>query len=390
MSLTPTRRALLTATAASFTSPLAGFAQTTSLPLANPSLKERVQKAGVPALAFAVVGPEGVRALEASGVRRAGAADSVTTADPWHIGSNTKAMTAVLYARLVEAGRASWGARLPRLFPDLKLDPAWSEVRIDDLLGHRAGISDRPLLTPERLRDFRRDPRPVAQQRSALAAEVFSKPPVGQPDAFDYSNVGYILAGAAIERIVRTDWEAAIAAQLFQPLKMTSAGFGAPTGLAPWGHELGAGGRLIGVDPAGVADNPPIFGPAGTVHLSLPDYAKFARLFLTDGGGLLRPESLRRLATPQGGARDGYAMGWRTEGDRPWANGPVLTHDGSNTLWHASALIAPAKGLAILVCGNADAGGGAQAVQALSLALVTLYSGASVPMPKRKRRWLPF
>lgn len=390
MSFDPTRRTLLAASAAVSATPFTAGAQTTSLPLVDPSLKQRVQKAGVPALGFAVVGPEGVRALEASGVRRAGGADPVTPGDSWHIGSNTKAMTAVLYARLVEAGRASWGARLPRLFPDLKLDRAWSEVRIEDLLGHRSGISDRPLQTPERLRAFRQDPRPLAQQRTALAAEVFGKPPVGQPDAFDYSNVGYIIAGAAIERIVRTGWEAAITAQLFQPLKMSNAGFGAPTGAAPWGHELGAGGRLIGVDPAGVADNPPIFGPAGTVHLSLPDYAKFARLFLTDGGGLLRPDSLRRLATPQGGATDGYAMGWQTYGNRPWANGPVLTHEGSNTLWHASALIAPAKGIAILVCGNADAGGGAQAVQALSLALVTLYSGQAATQPKRRRRLWPF
>lgn len=384
------RRALIAAVASFAGAPAIAQAALQSLPLTSPTLKQRVQTAGVPALGFAVVGPEGVRALEVAGVRRAGQADPVTTADPWHIGSNTKAITAALYAKLVETGRASWGARLSALFPGLKLDPGWSEVRMVDLLSHRAGVSDRALLTPERMRAFHLDARPVAEQRAALVAELFAKPPAGQPDAFDYSNVGYMLAGAAIERLVRSDWETAIRAQLFVPLKMAGAGFGAPIGAAPWGHELAAGGKLSGVDPSGIADNPAIFGPAGRVHASLTDQARFVRLFLNEGGGYLTPDSLRQLAMPRGGGANGYGLGWQTDGDRPWADGPVLTHEGSNTLWHATVLIAPAKGLGVITVCNADAGGGAQAAQALSQALVALYTGASAPAPKPRRRWLPF
>lgn len=361
-----------------------------SLPLANPTLKQRVETAGVPALGYAVVGAEGVRALEVAGVRRAGQGEAVAPTDAWHIGSNAKAMSAALYAKLVETGRAQWGARLPALFPDLKLDPAWSEVRMEDLLSHRSGISDRPLMTPARLRAWRLDAAPLPEQRTAFAAEVLGKAPTGQADAFDYANANYLVAGAAIERLAKTDWEAAIRAQLFAPLKMTSAGFGAPTGAAPWGHELGPGAKLIGVDPSGVADNPPIFGPAGTVHLSLADYARFVQVFLNNGGGWLQPDSLQRLAIPRGGAQDGYALGWQTYGHRPWADGPVLAHEGSNTLWHAAVLVAPAKGLGVITVCNASAGGGAQAAQALSLALVTLYTGQAAPQPKPKRRWLPF
>lgn len=44
----------------------------------------------------------------AVGVRRVGAATSVTTEDRWHLGSNTKAFTATMVARLVEQGRLSW------------------------------------------------------------------------------------------------------------------------------------------------------------------------------------------------------------------------------------------------------------------------------------------
>lgn len=377
----PHRRSVLAAAAgaavagAAVSAALPAGAQVQSLPLTRPTLAERVAKAGVPALGFAVVGPDGVHALEVAGRLRIDRGERVATGHPWHIGSNTKAMTAALYARLVEQGRAGWGARLPSLFPDLKLHPAWGETRIEDLLAHRSGVTDRGLITPERLRAFRLDPRPVAQQRTSLAAEVFAKPPAGQPDAYDYANAGYILAGAAIERIAKTEWEAAVTLGVFQPLGMESAGFGAPTGEAPLGHELGPGKRLSAVEPGGLSDNPPIFGPAGRVHLSLADYAKFARVFLADGAGFLKPESLAKLARPWSGEPDGYALGWEMFGRRAWAAGPVLAHEGSNTFWRATALIGPARGLAFLTVCNAEAGGGAQAAQALSLSLVKLYAG---------------
>ena len=36
----------------------------------------------------------------------------MTVEDKWHLGSNTKAMTAALFGRLVDQGRARWGARV--------------------------------------------------------------------------------------------------------------------------------------------------------------------------------------------------------------------------------------------------------------------------------------
>lgn len=352
-------------------------AQVKSLGLAKPTLEERVTQAGVPALGYAVVGADGVHALETAGRRRIDRFDSVTDDDPWHIGADTQAMTAALYARLVEQGRAAWRARLPALFPDLKLDPAWGEVRIEDLLAHRAGLSDRRLLTPARLRAFRQDARPVAVQRTTFAAEVLGRPPDGRPEAFDYSDAGYLLAGAAIERIVKAEWEAAITLNLFQPLGMDNAAFGAPTGEAPWGHELGPDRKLVAVDPASLADLPPILGPAGRVHLPLADYAKFARVFLADGAGWIGPDSLARLARPWNGERSGDAMGWRTSADSLWARGPLLGQEGSNGFWRADGQVAPGRGLAILTVCNTEAGGGAEAARELGLALVKLYAPVS-------------
>ena len=164
-----------------------------------------------------------------------------------------------------------------------------------------------------------------------------------------------------------------MAADLLGPLGMSRTGFGAPKGSGPWGHQA-VDGRLAPVDPAGIADNPPVLWPAGGVHAPLEDYARFLRLFLTDGGGLLKPETLARLARPWSGGDAQYGMGWQVYKERAWAGGPALAHEGSNTLWHASAVVAPARPLAVIACSNTEAGGGPEACLRVTQALVKAYA----------------
>lgn len=325
------------------------------------SIQRLLDETGAPAVIGAVVTATGITHLEAGGLRRQGGPDKVTSDDLWHLGSNGKAMTAALYGRLVDQGRAKWGATVPELFPDLTIDPAWKTTTVEQLLGHQAGIEDRSFMVAGWLMTAHRDARPIREQRMEVARAVFAKPPGGAPGEFAYANFNYIIVGAAIERIVDATWEDAITAELFRPLGIASAGFGPPRGAQPWGHRGLVPGAppklpLVGltpVDPAGLADNPPALGPAGRIHMTMSDYARFVRLFLTRGGDVLRPETVTRLTTPvQGGGRP-YALGWGVAPERPWSRGPVLAHEGSNTMWHAVALVAPSRGVAILTASNA-------------------------------------
>ena len=88
--------------------------------------------------------------------------------------------------------------------------------------------------------DAREDRR--AYVRTALAAAP--RGPAGA--TFEYSNSGYVLAGAMIEQKLGQPWEAVISRRLFEPLKLATAGFGAPDAgrrdAEPVGHALGAGG----------------------------------------------------------------------------------------------------------------------------------------------------
>lgn len=330
------------------------------------TLATAFEASGAPALAAAVYGEDGLIWTGAAGVRRFGGADAVTENDLWHLGSNTKAMTAMLYGKLVEDGLARWGATLPELFPDLAVDPAWARTTIEDLMMHRAGLLDEAVLDlPTRTAGFT-DPRPADEQRHDLARRALAGPPTGEPGAFAYGNLNYILAGAAIERITGTTWEEAMQARLFQPLGMTSAGFGPPTGEQPLGH-MNLGGP-VPVEPGQPgSDNPPFLGPAGTAHMTLEDYGRFLVLFLTDGGGFVTPETIARLTTPPEDAE--YALGWAVAANSPLTGGPMLAHEGSNTMWHVTTIVAPARGLAAVAASN-DHGRGGPATRGLAARLI--------------------
>lgn len=337
---------------------------------ANAALDAEFTQHAPPAMVAAVVGRDGMIWSGVRGVRRAGGNEPASLDHLWHLGSNGKAMTAALYARLVEQGRAKWGVTLAEVFPDLTIDPALKPVTIDDLLCHRSGISDRDVMTREVLIAGHQDQRPTRQQRIDFTTTVLGKTPTGARGSFGYSNANYTLAGAMIERLVDRPWEEAIKAAVFDPLGMTSVGHGAPQGEQPWGHRL-MGETMGAVDPARGADNPAVFGPAGRMHMTVADYTKFLRLYLTQGGGLIQPETLSYLMTPPEGAPPPYAFGWGVGADP--ALGSTLSHEGSNTMWHAIAVVAPEKGLAVLCIANERSRGG-PANQALARSLMMLYA----------------
>ena len=328
------------------------------------ALQAAFDGAETPALGGMVVGPDGAIWTGARGVRHAGGV-AATLADLWHLGSNTKAMTAALYGRLVQQGRASWTDTLSILLPDVAMAEVWRDVPMTRVMGHRAGLTDATALGRGWLMTARADPRPLPEHRLALVATMLAGPPAGTPGSFAYANSNYILIGAIIERITGASWEAAMRTELFGPLGITTGGFGAPQGDQPWGHVGGEG-----IDPSGpVTDNPTALGPAGTVHMSLRDYGRFLRVFLNDGAGWLTPETLAVLMQPVGEGQPPYAGGWIVPPAQPWAQGACLTHDGSNTMWYASTWVAPAIGKAFVAVSN-DAQRGRSACQALIPGLI--------------------
>lgn len=329
---------------------------------------------GAPALIAAVLDAEGVTHAGVAGLRRVDAPDAATLTDKWHLGSNTKAMTAALYARLVETGQAQWSAPIAGFFPEHETETIWREITIEHLLGHRSGVLDARLLNEEWLNARQEDQRSILDQRGEFARHILRVAPGGPIGSFSYANANYMLAGAVIERITEMTWEDALRVHLFIPLGMDTAGFGPPQGAQPWGHAFD-GALLNPLNPAGIADNPPVLGPAGRVHASIGDYSKFVRIFLANGAGFLSPDNIVRLTTPlPAEAGPNYALGWGVR-QAAWAgDAPALGHEGSNTLWHTVAAVAPARGLAFIAIGNANIEGSRAAARTLSGRLVQRFA----------------
>lgn len=329
------------------------------------------------ALAGGVVTREGLVWSGVRGVRRFGQSDPATLDDRWHLGSNTKAMTAALYGRLVEQGRARWDAPLGEVFPGVTVDPAWDGITVRDLMGHRAGVQDAAALGPVFFMTARGDPRPLAEQRADLARRVLGAPPSGTKGVYEYSNANYMIVGAAVERITGVAWEEAMRAEVYGPLGLTTGGFGGPVesvggGANVWGH-VGAGDQRVAMDPVDPgSDNPLALGPAGTAHMSLGDYAKWLGVFLNDGAGWLKPETVATLATPLPGEGMPYGLGWIVLPGQAWSKGPILTHNGSNTMWYATAVVAPSLGAAFIGLTNQGDG---KAATGLMPGLVRAFSG---------------
>jgi CubicO group peptidase (beta-lactamase class C family) len=334
---------------------IAAVSPTTNTP--NNSLEAIRKKYELPALALVVVKDGKICERGAVGVRKYGDATPVTTNDIFHIGSCTKSMTATLTALLIEEGKLRWDTTIAEVFPELKgiMDKQYETGTVDQLLHHRGGVPGSPP-TAAWARAWQEKGTPGEQRREFVAA-VLAQPPEAVPGTkMIYSNQGYAIVGAMLEKISGRDYESLLTEKLFKPLHMETAGFGSPgsTGKVdqPWGHVE----RLMMTIPV-QADNPPAVSPAGRVHCSLDDLARFAMFHLRRGtNGLLKPETLARLhALPKGvnpsDAGESYACGWVVL-QRGWAGGTALMHNGSNTMWYIVIWLAPEKNFAVIAATN--------------------------------------
>jgi CubicO group peptidase (beta-lactamase class C family) len=344
----------------------------------------------LPALAAAVVQDGKVIACGAVGTRRAGAAIPVTINDRFHIGSDTKAITALLAAMLVEENKLRWDSTVAEVFPEFSatMNPGLRGVTLEQLLSHTSGIPADNLAADKLLAKSLTQEGNLDELRLWLVRQWSKQPLAAKPGTrFAYANMNYVLAGAMLERLSGKTWEELITERIFIPLGLKTAGLGNQASLgwidAPLGHLKIAGKtKAFLAGPNG--DNPPIIGPAGTAHMSVLDFAAWAGWNAGEGKrgpALVRPETLRKLHTPviaipdKPGAQPGtpkqgkYALGWG-ELTVAWAPHRLKSHSGSNTKNLAQIWLDPQEDFAMVLVTNI---GGEQADQAFHTLAPELY-----------------
>lgn len=295
--------------------------------------------------------------------------------DVWHIGSDGKPMTATLIAKLVDQGKLSWTAPIITLLPELAeaMRPEYRNLTLVDLLSHRGGF-DHDTTDMDFFNRFYADTRPMPVQRLAYLKKVLSEAPVVPPQSqFSYSNTGFLLAAAIAERATGKPYETLMQTEIFAPLGITSAGFGAvPSGLNS-GHT---GGKPVTETDA----NPAMFAPAGNIYLSMQDWTTFCidQLHGAKGNGrLLKPDTYRKMQTPV--TADAHTgISWGTVATVAGFQGPALSHAGSDGTWYALVVLFPQTGNGVLVAANAGEDmGGDKATKAMMKVLLPMVAPAA-------------
>ncbi|MCH8822080.1 MAG: beta-lactamase family protein [Planctomycetes bacterium] len=304
------------------------------------------QDADAPALGLVVIRNGVEPELAVDGVRIFGNDAVVTSKDKWHWGSITKSMTATLVARLVEKDIISWDdtidAHLGKSVPQMQ--DAYRDVTFRHLLMHRGGLAAN--IPIKRFAEFGQAPEDPISDRLKWVRIALSQSPIGPKETkYAYSNNGYIVVGAMLEAATGESWESLIKREVFTPLKLTGAGFGAPNGKQPFDQPRGHQ-KVSDVDKAVPlnVDNPAALGPAGRVHMPLADMARYLLVHASQRTDFLSPESYNILHTASLGGN--YAMGWVvTKPEKRW-------HNGSNTMWYAEVAFNLAEGTAAAVVVN--------------------------------------
>jgi CubicO group peptidase (beta-lactamase class C family) len=251
----------------------------------------------------------------------------------FRIGSLTKQFTAVALLLLAAEGRLAPEDDVRRFLPDYPTHG--HALTLHHLLTHTSGV---PSYTgfPEWRALWRRD---LALEE--LLGLFRDRPLEFAPGTrFAYSNSGYVLLGAVLERVAGAPYDRLLAERLFEPLGLARTGYDATSRVVP-GRVAGYQWRAEGGDGRGGWENAPYLSmthphAAGALLSSVDDLARWDAALT--GGAVVDPEWLHRAWTAArltDGTPTGYGYGWAV-GDN--AGHRTVEHGGGINGFRANAL----------------------------------------------------
>lgn len=289
----------------------------------------------------------------------------------YRIGSITKTFTAVLVLRLRDEGLLDLGDPLEKHLPGTDA----GEATIAELLAHTAGLAAEA-------------PGPWWERTSGALrpelSDVLGEQPFLHPAGrrHHYSNPGYTLLGALVERVRGASWEEALRREVLEPLGLdrTSAHPSAPHAggwaVHPWAD-------VMLPEPA---EDLGRMAPAGQLWSTTGDLAKFAAFLAKGDDRVLSAETVREMRTPAAPAEaadvvDGatYGLGMQIQ----HRDGRLLVgHSGSLPGFLANLTIGVADDVAAVVLANCTSGPVLSAVGA-DLVRIVAEAEPRIPEPWR-------
>ncbi|MBN8684520.1 MAG: beta-lactamase family protein [Chitinophagales bacterium] len=303
----------------------------------------------IPELSYAVVTENSISEIQALGKHSINLNDSATLNDRFHIGSNTKAMTAFIIAKYVENGKLKWTTKFFDIYPEWKSNSnsVYHNITLQDLLAHRA-----------RIQPFQGDNDPIIpefkgtkqEKRRSFGKFVLTLNPVeiDTIHKFAYSNADYTLATLMLEKITKKSWEQLVEKVFNKDLKL-NVKFSWPENQKTkdtWGHSS-ENGKLMPV-PSNTDYRLDYTEPAGDINIKLEDYLKFIQLNLQGLKGRNNYLTAKTYEFIHKGI-DNYSLGWYNI----YENGKELsTHSGTAGTYYTLVHIDRINGKAYMIFTN--------------------------------------
>jgi len=350
-------------TAAIFFVPAASAGQ--PFPEVTRAVDDVVGHYGLPGIAVGVVVDGEVRQVELRGEVAAGSGVPIEAGTLFKVASNTKAMTAALLARQVDAGLLAWDDPVIRHLPDFRMYEDWvtREIQVRDLLIHNSGLGPGAgdlMLWPEP-NSFTRE--------EVIAGIAHLKPLWSFRSRYAYDNNLYIVAGEVAAAAGGAPYDELLRREVFEPLGMHGCRVGewrvdeAGSIAAP--HARRDGGWVARPDGEVVADMP--MSAAGGVRCGLDDMLRWVQAWLSPGrvDGWLSQEQreaawtshtpmplTRRMREWNNSHFSAYGYGWRLTDVDGTAK---VSHTGTLSGMYSAVTLLPELdvGFVILIHSNA-------------------------------------
>jgi CubicO group peptidase (beta-lactamase class C family) len=307
------------------------------------SVGEWLAKTGAPSVSIAVASGGEVVYAKAYGKARLSPDKPATPSTRYAIDSISKEFAASAILKLQEAGKLSLDDKVARYFPDLA---SADQVTLRQILSHTAGYRDywpQDFVPPEMSR-----PTTV----NAVLNEWAKKPLDFKPGTdWQYSNTGFVIAGAIVEKVAGQPLVDFLRANIFAPLKMQNVTDADQRALGP--ADAGAYTRFAGgpIRPAPKEGAGWLFA-AGELAMAPSELARWDISLMARS--LLTPASYDALYTPMklaSGRDSHYSLGLGVRDDHGRL---VLSHGGGGSGFLSANLMFPTEKIAIIAFSNND------------------------------------
>jgi len=325
-------------------------------------VQQAMAETRVPGVAFGLVQDGKLVFAGGLGVRALGQPEKVDADTRFQIASNTKAMTTLMLAKLVDQKKMGWDTPATQLLPSFKLGSPETtrQVLVKHLICACTGMPRQDL---EWLLEFK-DLTP----EGAMKLLGTMQPTSGFGELFQYSNpmaaaAGYIGGHVAYPALpIGQAYDQAMQALVFDPLGMrrTTLDYAAAqVGNTAMPHAPDEDGRMVAAERRMNLSIVPM-RPAGAGWSTVNDVLKYVSMELAegklpDGKTYVSREPLLARRAPQVTVSTDLTYGMGLEVNTVYGT-PVVHHGGDMIGYHSDMMWLPEHGVGAVVLTNGDLG----------------------------------